>query len=955
MSVGVEIAVGERLKFGEFELAPVARTLWRHGEEIKLGSRALDILIALASRPGQIVSKDDLTKMVWRGALVDETALRVGISAVRKALGNGSDRYITTVPGRGYCFVLDVETTEAESAPEQTHIRRLRPQRLPGQIARVVGRDDVIVALAEEATKHRLLSVVGTGGIGKTTVAIAVADRLRSAFYAVAFVDLSAIENEIQVTAATATALGLVLRSQENRIDEIAIAVEGRRVLIVLDNCEHVIDLAAAFSETLLGRAPSVTVLATSRERLRAAGEWVHHLAPLAIAPDSRTLTADEAMHYPAIQLFVARAAAVLGGFLLDDSQAPLIANICRRLDGMALAIELATGRLDGMSIEELAISLEHCFEVLIRGRRTAFLRHQTLRGTLDWSFETLVPEEQRLFRRLAIFNGPFSLAAAEQVAGDGQEEAIGETLQDLVAKSLVTVSAKTVGARYRLLDTTRAYAREKLDEAGESHPFQRRHAAYYRDFFEADKTGWGSRSAADLAESAAHIGNLRTALEWAFSPQGDKIIGVALAAYAVPLWIQLSLVDECLEYVELALNSLDALPEPDARVRMRLYAGLGFPQMRSVAGFPSGADAWRSVLEIAAAIDDVDFQARAVRALWTDRVNNGQPREALQIAERFAALSATAPQYANPQILGRMRGWPLLIMGELDSAHSQLTTMLNSYDNALRLADLARFEYDQRSVVRIALAQLLWLRGNADQALWDIAANIAEMRAADLTLTLAHILSDAACFISLWYGDLELATRYIALLRKHTYFQALDVWRTYANCFEGEMLIRQGHIDQGVALLRASVSQLQSGGFVRYYSVFQGYLAAGLGEVGKFSESLDIIDDVLTRGERTGEMWARPELLRIRGEIYRRAGRVKEAEESFSGSLALGEAQGALAWRLRTAISVAKLRPDNVEATESLSKVVHRFQEGFGSEDFRIAITLLARANPNSTATAPV
>src|SRR5271170_2145505 len=154
----LDSAVGERLKFGEFELAPVARILWRRGEEIKLGSRALDILIALASRPGQIVSKDDLTHLVWRGALVDETALRVGISAVRKALGNGADRYITTVPGRGYCFVLDVETTTTKPAPEPLRFKRLKPQRLPAQIARIVGRDEVIVALAEETTRHRLLS-----------------------------------------------------------------------------------------------------------------------------------------------------------------------------------------------------------------------------------------------------------------------------------------------------------------------------------------------------------------------------------------------------------------------------------------------------------------------------------------------------------------------------------------------------------------------------------------------------------------------------------------------------------------------------------------------------------------------------------------------------------------------------------------------------------------------------
>src|ERR1700688_101989 len=160
MSVQLDSAVGERLKFGEFELAPVARSLWRRGEEIRLGSRALDILIALATRPGQIISKDDLTQMVWRGAFVDETALRVGISAVRKALGNGGDRYIATVPGRGYCFVLDVETTTGKLAPDPPHCKQLKPQRLPAQIAQVVGRDEVIASLVTEGTRRRLLSLV---------------------------------------------------------------------------------------------------------------------------------------------------------------------------------------------------------------------------------------------------------------------------------------------------------------------------------------------------------------------------------------------------------------------------------------------------------------------------------------------------------------------------------------------------------------------------------------------------------------------------------------------------------------------------------------------------------------------------------------------------------------------------------------------------------------------------
>src|ERR1700685_3188987 len=224
MSLELNSAVGERLKFGEFELAPSGRALWRRGEEVKLGSRALDILITLASRPGQILSKDELTKLVWRTTFVDETALRVGISAIRKALGTAATRYIATVPGRGYCFVLDVETTPAKPTRESPDLECLKPQRLPVHISRIVGRDEVIITLAAEATKRRLLSLVGPGGIGKTTVAVAVAERLRAAFDVVAFVDLAPIENGTQMSAAIAAALGLNLRSPQDQLDATAFA-----------------------------------------------------------------------------------------------------------------------------------------------------------------------------------------------------------------------------------------------------------------------------------------------------------------------------------------------------------------------------------------------------------------------------------------------------------------------------------------------------------------------------------------------------------------------------------------------------------------------------------------------------------------------------------------------------------------------------------------------------------
>ena len=320
MSVQLESAIGERLKFGQFELAPVARILRRRGKQVKLGSRALDILIALASQPGQILSKDDLTHLVWRGASVDETALRVGISAVRKALGAGGDRYIATVPGRGYCFVLDVEITAGKLAPDPPQCKRLKPQRLPAQIAQVVGRDEVIASLVAEGTRRRLLSLVGAGGIGKTTVALAVADRLRTAFDAVAFVDLAPIENGIQMSAAAQRLSGSI--SVRSRIRSMRSLRQSK--IVAFSSYSTIVSISwisRRISSKPCSDAPDITVLATSRERLRAAGEWVHQLSPLEAPPKSSILSAEEVRRYPAVEMFEERAEFALGGYQISDTE----------------------------------------------------------------------------------------------------------------------------------------------------------------------------------------------------------------------------------------------------------------------------------------------------------------------------------------------------------------------------------------------------------------------------------------------------------------------------------------------------------------------------------------------------------------------------------------------------------------------------------------------------------
>jgi predicted ATPase/DNA-binding winged helix-turn-helix (wHTH) protein len=947
MSVQLKSAVGERLEFGEFELAPVARTLWRRGKQVKLGSRALDILIALASRPGQILSKDDLTQLVWRGAFVDETALRVGISAVRKALGTGGERYITTVPGRGYCFVLDVETRAAKSTYDPPHCKRLKPQRLPAQIARVVGRDEVIVALAAEATRHRLLSLVGPGGIGKTTVAVAVADRLRTAFDAVTFVDLAPIENATQMAAAAAAALGLNLRLQEDPVDEIAVAVEDRRVLIVLDNCEHLVDLAAAFVEALLGRAQGVTVLATSRERLRAAGEWVHQLSPLDAPSESSTLSAEEVRRYPAVEMFEERAAFALGGYQISDTDAPYVAEICRRLDGIALAIELAAGRLAALGVQGLANSVEDCFSILTHGRRTAVPRHQTLRATLDWSYQLLSLEDQAALRCLSVFSGSFTLEDAGFLMGPliGFGEA-NDRLTSLLDKSFVVAKPEERTFRYRLLDTTRVYAQDKLEESGEANSRRRRHAEHVRVVFDRAKAECDQRPTADwLRAYGRELGNLRAALDWAFSEDGDGAMGAAITDAAAPIWFHLSLLDEGLSRVERAIAWLRDQPTPDRRLMMQLYAISGWPQMRAIKTIPSGTAAWRKrkTLALAVELDDVDYQLRAIWALWVDRSNHGEATEALTLAGRFAVVAERARDSQDRMIGQRMRGKSLHYLGDFVGSRREIEQMLERYAPPPQRSHVIRFQYDQRLTAQITLVRGLWLQGDADQALVLVEQMIAEALAPEHTLTLANILSDAACFIALWAGDLPLAARYTRMLREHTTLQALDVWRTYADAFEGEILIRQENAPSGIERLQRAIRSLEAAGFVLYNAAFKGVLAEGLMACRRHDEADTIVSSALARCQASGEAWCVPELMRVRALSLAVRERTQEAIGLIVEGLEIARSQGALAWELKLASTLAGI--DNRDSARNrLRDILNRTSEGFRTRDYRDAAARLGQ-----------
>ena len=524
------VSAERTFSFGSFHLLPSRRLLLDGETPIRLGSRALEILIALVERPGELVSKKELITRAWPSIHVDEGNLKFQVAALRRALGDGRDgrRYVETSPGQGYRFVAPVAVTNEITPPALLPAVLTHQHNLPGQITPLIGRSDLVAKLADRLPRQRLVTLAGPGGIGKTSVALAVAERLIGAYEdGIWHVDLVPLADSTLVLSAVAAAVGVEV-NPEDPLASLVTALRDKRMLLVLNNCAHVVDAVATLVDVILKGAPGVHIVATSRERLRVEGEHVHRLGPLESPPASVRLSAAEALRFPAIQLFVEQAAASIGGFELRDEDAPVVGEICHKLDGIPLAIEFAAARVGVLGVRGLAARLEDHQWALTSGRRTALPRHRTMRAALDWSYDLLTASEQTIFLRLAIFTGWFTLAAAAAVAADAGHsgDEIVELVLELAAKSLVVADVDGAEPRFRLLNTTRAYALEKLADSGEREAMARRHAENYRDLFEASAPD--SANDDDMsAAGALEIGNLGAAQEWAFGPGSDPSVRV--------------------------------------------------------------------------------------------------------------------------------------------------------------------------------------------------------------------------------------------------------------------------------------------------------------------------------------------------------------------------------------------------------------------------------------------
>jgi predicted ATPase/DNA-binding winged helix-turn-helix (wHTH) protein len=561
---------GDVISFGPYRLIPAERLLLRDGEAVDVGSRALDVLIALAEAAGEVVGQRELMARAWPNVLVGDGSLRVTIGDLRKTLGDGQDgvRYITNVTGRGYCFVAPVDRSAVPSLASRSPLLSSEPRpvpkhKLPARLARMIGREDTVEALSMLLASRRFVSVVGPGGMGKTTVAISFAHALLDEFGDAAyFVDLGAVTDATLVPSAVAAVLGVSVQAQDP-LPSLLTFLPGRRILLVLDNCEHVIDAAALLTERLYSEAPQAHILATSRESLRVEGEHVHLLAPLDYPVAREDLTAAEALASPAVQLFMERAFASGYSSGLTDADAPAVAAICGRLDGIALAIELAGSRVGAYGLQGSADLLSNRFKLLWQGRRSAPPRHRTLHAMLDWSFNLLSDRDRRVLVCLSIFVGVFTLEAAQAVATDDQTDAmeVADAIASLIGKSLIWVAPIDGTAHHRLLDSTLAFAAEKRAQTAGANVVARRHALYYAHWRPGGLSRGVTASGDGLAAAGPHVGNIRAALEWSFSDVGEALIGVRLAAASAPLFLGLSLLVECHRWCEQALAAL-----PDRR-----------------------------------------------------------------------------------------------------------------------------------------------------------------------------------------------------------------------------------------------------------------------------------------------------------------------------------------------------------------------------------------------------
>src|ERR1700688_3042707 len=888
----------------QWEIDLGRRELRSRGIPVPLGGRAFEVVTVLVQSVTELVTKDDLMDRVWPGATVGEGTIHVHISAVRKALG--SDRgLLKTASGRGYRLLgsWTPQQREATAAPVYSSLTRTSgappANNFPPLINRLIGRAAAAQFVRDLVSAYPDVTLTDPGGIGKTSLAIKAVRYLLPDFEDGGWlVELASLSDPGLVPSTVASTLGLKQIGRASA-ESVARAVGGRHLLLVLDNCEHVIDAAANLAETFTRLCPRTTIVATSREVLRIDGEAVYRVPPLDV-PAPGEAAPDTIMQYSAVELFVARTKALNAGFWPHAEDLASIAAICRHLDGIPLAIEFAAASAAALGIEQVSAGLRDRFALLTRGRRTALPRQRTLRATLDWSHELLPETERRMLRRLGVFPGGFTVDSAAAVMADAGLDAamVADCIANLVTKSLIALDPTPGVTRWTLLDTIRAYALEKLVEHAEADIAADHHALYFRDLFTPQARGVrSSLSDENLARHVREIDNVRAALYWSFSPAGDPAVGVDLTAAYAPVWRHLSQMIECSERCERALLSLEPDVTENMWLRMELQMDLAAAIFITMGPPEQAKTLLTEALETADALNDLNAQARALSTLISVYASRGEYGKAQIAAERIEQIAHRMGDPIHLRFAYQQRGTTLLWGGRPREARQYLERVLRLPAAPGDRQGAIYYNPNDRAVARAMLARALWMQGFADQALDEARLSVEELQGTDPPLQLCRILYQGICRIATITGDFATADREIArLIEVATGFNA-HVWVTSGHFLKGQLLVERGEFAQGLLVLRDAFETCDRTGWHTPYAEFKSALALGLAGTGRLDEALVALDGAMAADREGGRGWRAPELLRIKGEVLlqQAADLSLAAEDCFSQAAQIAREQGAL------------------------------------------------------------
>jgi predicted ATPase/DNA-binding winged helix-turn-helix (wHTH) protein len=885
-------------QIGPFVLSARTQELSGRGVSVRLNDRAFNLLRVLSERPDQVVPKKELLERCWPDAFVVDGSLRFQINNLRKVLGSLPDSAVSVlnVAGRGYLLAVGEpgswEADDAAAPPNTT---------LPQRPAPLVGRDKELELLANWLRSSRLLSFVGPGGVGKTSVAISLAASVRNDFEHVWFVDFSSVDDPSKALLSTLTALHIT-SGGDDPVAAIVAFLRPRSALLILDNCEHVLEPVARLATALIGETTNLRIVATSREPLRIEQEVVRRIPPLMFPDQALEGTVEQLLDYSAVKLFADRALA-RSGYRLVESDCAAVAQICRDLDGVPLAIELAAGWTEAFAPSSIAADLGSYVLRTGRGSRNAAPRHRTLEAAIRWSYDRLSAVRQAQLARLAVFRSQFDLDSALAVLGPDRDEAL-TGLDELVAMSLVDVRQMDGEAAYRLLFLPRACAEEQLQDAAFEQEARHAHARVVLAWLNDYEPEWASWTLSHgwLTRYGPIVDDVRAALQWALSPNGDLDLACNLALDAAQIWFRLSIASEGLASLAEAIERLEQRPHRNEALELKLKTVRAVLLMYTRTEPGSLLSTWREIIEATYAEPDRTTRQLIAWVQWQLSCGRGQYRAGAVCAQRFQELAAP-DELADQVAATRMLSLCQMGLGEFAHARRGLEEVIAVRDRRLTYSAATRFQFDQTSSSLTYLARILWVQGDSAGAFDAAKRAVAIAESAHHGLSIEWALLYGMAQTSVLIGDFDAAQAAIERYRASPSPTASrDVHAVACLALRGMVAASRGQMGEAVELICNSFSGQWMRICIHYMPVI-GLMCEILGRAGQTSLALSHLDAVLIQTEGEPGDGNLPELRRAKAALLMMAGGTDAREEALALlDIGLTQAvkQGAKAWEAR-------------------------------------------------------